>query len=51
MDVDFDDVMRSNIDEDIKTPTIKSFIDSIPIENRAKMREQIDNGELQTYCK
>ena len=50
-DVDFDDVMRSNIDEDIKTPTIKSFIDSIPIENRAKMREQIDNGELQTYCK
>ena len=51
MDVDFDDVMRSNIDEDIRTPTIKSFIDSIPIENRAKMREQIDNGELQTYCK
>ena len=50
-DVDFDDVMRSNIDEDIRTPTIKSFIDSIPIENRAKMREQIDNGELQTYCK
>jgi hypothetical protein len=51
MDVDFDDIMRSNIDEDIRTPTIKSFIDSIPIENRAKMREQIDNGELQTYCK
>ena len=51
MDVDFDDVMRSNIDEEIRTPTIKSFIDSIPIENRAKMREQIDNGELQTYCK
>ena len=51
MDVDFDDAMRSNIDEDIRTPTIKSFIDSIPIENRAKMREQIDNGELQTYCK
>lgn len=50
-DVNFDDVMRSNIDEDIRTPTIKSFIDSIPIENRAKMREQIDNGELQTYCK
>lgn len=51
MDVDFDDVMRSNIDEDIRIPTIKSFIDSIPIENRAKMREQIDNGELQTHCK
>lgn len=51
VDIDFDNVMRSNIDEDIRTPTIKSFIDSIPIENRAKMREQIDNGELQTYCK
>lgn len=50
-DIDFDTVMRSNIDEDIRTPTIKTFIDSIPIENRAKMREQIDNGEIETYCR
>jgi len=50
-DIDFDDIMRSSINEDIQVPTIRSFIESLSSEYKATIREQIDNGEISTHCR
>lgn len=50
-DIDFDDMFRSSVDEEIIVPSIKSFVDSIPIEDRANLRERINDGEIETKCR
>ena len=50
--IEFDDMFQSAIDEEsIQVPNVKSFIDSLPLSNRASIREQIDKGEISTRCR
>ena len=51
IDIDFDSFRQSAKDEDVEVTSVKSFIESLPLDNREAIRKLIDDGDLSTRCR